>query len=122
MAMKRRTVCEFSYSGDLWSIVQRWAGQAGFIEREKEGSRRLYRKGGWGILMAPAFLEIRQTKGRVVLEAWVKADVFLILSFLTGQKPETAIESGGLTAAVPRKSAREAVNRLLVQLNQPPIS
>ena len=68
--------------------------------------------------MAPAFLEVRREGGRVVLETWVKADMFLILSFLAGQKPETAIESGGLTASVPRRRARESVNQLLARLGQ----
>lgn len=68
--------------------------------------------------MAPAFLEIRHEMGKVTLEAWVKADFFLVLSLLTGRGPETGIESGGLTATVPRQRAREAVNKLLLKLNQ----
>jgi hypothetical protein len=120
MSTTRRSIREFSCSEDLWPTVESWAAQTGFTEREKTADRRLYRKGG-GLLMAPAFVEIRREGRRVVLEAWVKADMFLILSFLAGQKPETAIESGGLTASVPRKRAREAVNQLLTRLGQKPI-
>ncbi|MBE0597881.1 MAG: hypothetical protein IH614_11475 [Desulfuromonadales bacterium] len=71
--------------------------------------------------MAPAFLEIRQEGGNVTLEAWVKADALLIVSFLAGQKPEMAIGAGGLTAAVPRRRARDAINPLLERLGQPPV-
>jgi hypothetical protein len=115
--MNRRTVRDFSYTKDLWPIVDSWAAQTGFVEREKSPNRRLYRKGG-SLVMAPAFLEIRREGRKVSLEAWVKADALLILSFLAGQKPEMAIESGALTAAFPRKRAREAVNQLLTRLGQ----
>jgi hypothetical protein len=120
MSTNRRSIREFSYSEDLWPAVESWAAQTGFVEREKTADRRLYRKGGH-LIMAPAFLEIRREGRRVVLEAWVKADLFLILSFLTGQKPEIAIEPGALTAAIPRKRARAAVNQLLTRLGQKPI-
>jgi hypothetical protein len=121
MAQPRRTVRDFPYTGDVWPLIESWAAQTGFVELDKSSIRRLYRKGG-GLLMAPAFLEIRHEGGRVALEAWVKADFFLILSVLAGQKPETAIESGGLTAALPRKRAREAINELLSRLGQQPIA
>jgi hypothetical protein len=72
--------------------------------------------------MAPAFVEIRHEGGRVSLEAWVKADPMLILRFFSGQKPEMAIESGGVTAAFPRSRARQAINQLLARLGQKPIA
>lgn len=119
--MKGRTVREFVYMAEIWPLIDTWAAESGFKLKRSEGTRRLYRKGCWP-LMAPAFVEIQQDKGRVILETWVKADFFLILSILTGKGPETGIESGGLSAAVPRKRAREAVNQLLKKLNQPPIN
>lgn len=117
----RRSRRDFSYAGEIWPILESWAAQSGFIEREKTPNRRLYQKRG-GLLMAPAFLAVRQDGGKVILEAWVKADAFIILSFLAGQTPEMAIGSGGLTAAVPRKRARAAINPLLERLGQPPIT
>jgi hypothetical protein len=119
--MQRRTVREFNYNAELWPLVDVWAAETGFRLLQSEVSRRLYRKGRWP-LMAPAFLEIRHEKGRVTLETWVNADFFLVLSMLTGKGPESRIESGGLTASVPRKRAREAVNKLLKRLNQKPIA
>jgi hypothetical protein len=119
--MKGRTILEFPCPADFWSQVDAWAAETGFILQGREGKRRLYRKGFW-LLMAPAWLEIRQEGRRATLEAWVKSDFFLILNILAGSKPETAIKSGGLTAAVPRKRAREAVNRLLSRFGQPPVT
>lgn len=115
--MKGRTVREFNYKGDLWALVDGWAAETGFKLQQQEESWRRYRKGGW-LLMAPAFLEIRQDRGKVKLEAWVKADFFLVVSLLTGKKAETGIEPGGLTAAVPRKRARADLNLLLQRLGQ----
>ncbi len=115
--MKGRTVREFNYRGDLWPLVDAWASETGYRLVKQEDSGRLYRKGGW-LLMAPAFLEIRQDRGKVRLEAWVKADFFLVVSLLTGKKAETGIEPGGLTAAVPRKRARVDLNLLLQRLGQ----
>jgi len=119
--MKGRTVREFVYKAEVWPLVDTWAAETGFKLVSGEGKRRLYRKGRWP-LMAPAFVVIQQIQERVTLESWVKADFFLILSILTGKGPETGIESGGLSAAVPRHRARDAVNQLLKRLNQKPIT
>ena len=72
--------------------------------------------------MAPIMVELRQEGEIATLEAWVAADMFLILSVLTGSKPEAAIESGGMTAMVPRRRARTAVNVLLRSFKQKPIA
>ncbi len=119
--MKGRTVLEFPCPRDLWPQVEAWAAETGFILARQEGTRRAYRKGHW-LLMAPAWVELRQEGKQVILEAWVKADSFLLLSLLAGKKPETAIDSGGLIAAVPKRRAREAVNRLLARFGQKPVS
>lgn len=44
--IKRRTIREFPYGDDLWSLVEGWAEQSGFLESERSENRRLYRKGG----------------------------------------------------------------------------
>lgn len=119
--MKGRTVREFSCPRDLWSQVDAWAQETGFRLIRQEDETRTYRK-GHALLMAPAWVEIRREGRNAVLEAWVTADFYLILSLLSGKKPETAIESGGLTATVPRRRAREAVNRLLIRFGQKPLS
>lgn len=119
--MRRRTVREFPRPKHLWNQVDAWAEENGFELKEEEGGRRLYRKGHW-MLMAPAFVEVRQEGKQAVFEAWVKADIFLILSLLAGRKPEAAVDSGGLTAALPRRLAREAFNKLLARFDQKPVS
>lgn len=119
--MKGRTVREFSCPKDLWSQVDAWAEETGYRLVRQEDDIRTYRK-GHALLMAAAWVEIRREGRRAVLEAWVNADFYLILSLLSGKKPETGIESGGLTATVPRRRAREAVNRLLVRFGQKSLS
>lgn len=118
--MKGRTVVEFPCPGDFWLQVEAWAVTSGFSLQRQDGNRRVYRKGHW-LLMAPAWVELRLEGRRAILEAWVKADSYLILSLLAGKKPETGIESGGLIAALPRRRAREAVNRLLERFGQAPL-
>jgi hypothetical protein len=118
--MKGRTVREFSSHADLWALVENWAAENGYNLKIKDRNRRIYSKGN-RLIMAPAHLEIRKQNSRVTLEAWVSADMFLIMSLLKGKKPEAGIESGGMTATIPRKRARIAVNRLLEKLGQGPI-
>jgi len=115
--MKGRTTREFTCKSALWPVIDNWAAESGFVLETKEAARRIYRKGN-RLLMAPAYLEIRQKGSKVTLEAWISADAYLILSLLTGKKPESRIDSGGLTASVPRKRARDAVNRLLAKFGQ----
>lgn len=118
--MNKRTSLEFPCPKDLWPQVDAWAAETGFTLKQQEDNRRVYRK-GHPLLMAPAWVEVRRSGKWVTLEAWVAADMFLVLSMLGGKKAETGIASGGLTAALPRRRARTAVNRLLRRFNQKPI-
>jgi len=115
--MKNRTVREFTYRGDLWPLVDAWVAETGYRLEQQEDGHRLYRK-GFPLVMAPSMVEITEQKGRVTLQAWVKADPYLFLAILTGRTPEMAIDSSGLTATVPRRRAREMVNILLRKLGQ----
>lgn len=119
--MKGRTVREFPSPPNLWSQVDAWAAETDFRLDRREEKRRIYRKGN-RLLTAPLWVEIRQQGKQAVLEAWVTADFYLFLSLLSGKKPETAIESGGLTACIPRRRAREAFNRLLGRFGQNPVT
>ena len=118
--MKSRTSREFTYNGDFWTLVDEWAAETGFKVREQEGDWRLFQR-GIPLTMAPSMVEIRKRKAKVTVEAWVKADPYLILAFLTGRSSEMGIESGGLTALFPRKRTRDAVNILLRRLGEPPV-
>lgn len=120
--MKKRTSRNFPCKSDPWPMVETWALETGFRLCREEAGKRLYRKGGGWLLMAPSFVEISRQGTELAVEAWVKADLYLILSIFGDRSPEAAIESGGLTASVPRKRARDAVNRLLGRFGQPPIA
>lgn len=119
--MNKRTIVSFNQPRNFWAQVDSWATQTGFVLTDKKANQRRYRKGN-RLLMAPILVDLRQEGKNAVLEAWVAADRFLILSVLAGKKPETGIESGGLTAMVPRRRAREAVNSLLCRFNQKPLT
>ncbi len=119
--MKKRTIREFTYKSDLWSVVDSWAAGAEFTLEQQEDSFRSYKKGRW-LLMAPTIVEIRQDGDRVTLQTWLKADLYLTMNLMTGKPPEGGLESGGLNAWIQRKRAREAVNRLLKNLGQKPIT
>lgn len=119
--MQGRTRREFTCPEDLWLQVAVWAAETGFTLHAQEDSRRVYRKGHW-LLMPTAWVEIHQQGRQVSLAAWIKADLYLVLNLMTGRKAEAGIESGGLTAALPRRRARAAVNRLLARLGQQPLA
>ena len=119
--MKGRTTREFDYSAPIWPIVEAWAAEHGYLLKKQEGATRLYQKSHWQ-LMAPTCLQLTQQGDQVVLEAWIKADFYLLMSLLTGKQPEARLESGGLVATVPRRIARVAVNKLLSTLGQQLIS
>jgi hypothetical protein len=119
--MLGRTTREFPYKAELWPQVEAWAAAAGYTLAEQQPQRRRYRK-GHQLLSAPAFLELTREGDRVTLQAWIKADMYLIMALLTGKPPEAGIESGGLTAWIPRQRARKAVNLLLEKLGVPPVT
>lgn len=119
--MNRRTIVSFPCPKDFWLQVETWAAETGFNLNSRDGEQRLYRK-GHRLLMAPIWVALRREGKMVTLEAWVVADMFLFLSALAGKKPEAGIGSGGLTALLPRRRGRQAVNILLRRFNQKPIT
>jgi len=119
--LSTRAIREFSYQSDLWPVVDRWAAENGFVLLQQEPSRRLYRRGRL-LLLGPTMVEIAENQGTITLQAWIKAELFMLMEQLMAKTPEVTIESGGLTAWVPRIKARKVVNRLLAMLGQNPIS
>jgi hypothetical protein len=118
--MDQRTRLCFVQNGNIWPQVEPWAASNGFNLKSSSGTERLYQK-GTGFLVAPMMLSIGQTDGKIVLEAWVRCNLFIRLSSLFILPPEMGIQSGGFKAVLPRSIARNAVNVLLQQLGQPPI-
>lgn len=115
--MSGRTNLSFDVNREIWPDVNQWAAENGFVKKEGEGSRVLFQKGK-GFLVAPMMCDIRVEGSRVELECWVRANLFVRLMALFLIPSEMHIEPGGMKMAVPRKIARNAVNKLLEKLGQ----
>jgi len=118
--MNSRTILRFKSAGDIWPIVNRWASQNGYKLKQSVGRECLFQK-GIGFWVAPMMLKVKQENQETIIEAWVRANLFVRISSLFILPAEMEIASGGLKAVIPRNMARKAVNTLLAQLNQPPI-
>ena len=118
--MSKRTMLRFSYLGDVWAVIEKWAGENGYRQKESAGPERLYQK-GTGFLVAPMMLKVRSENKEVSIEAWIPANILARIASLFILPAEMGIESGGFKAVLPRNIARKAVNVLLGQLGQPPI-
>jgi hypothetical protein len=119
--MSKRTVLRFSHTGDIWPIVEGWARQNGYRQKEAAGPERVYQK-GVGFLVAPMMLKVRYEKQEANIEAWVRANILVRLMSLFTLPKEMGIESGGFRAVMPRNIARKAVSELLAELGQPAVS
>ena len=118
--MNKRTTFRFESAGDIWPIVEKWANENEFSQKESRGHERLYQKGA-GFLVAPMMLKVRHENQETNVEAWIRANIFVRLMSLFILPSEMGIESGGFRGVLPRNIARKGVNMLLAQLNQPPI-
>ena len=118
ITMTQRTKISFQLSADVGPSVERWAGANGFNPRASAGPGRLYQK-GVGFLVAPMMLSVQQANGQVALEVWIRCNLFVRIFSLFILPAEMGIESGGFRGVLPRKIARDAVNRLLFDLGQP---
>jgi len=116
----KRTIRDFAYSGDLWSVVDAWAQETKYVPVGGEREDRVYQR-GVGFWVAPQMLSIRRDGDNVHLEAWIRAGLFVRLMSLFILPSEMHIGPGGMRAALPRKIARGMVNDLLERLGQPPI-
>lgn len=119
--MEKRTHIKFDHESDIWHIVQKWALENRYKERESFTNGKLYQK-GTGFLVAPMMLKIEQIGSSVSLEAWVRANIFVRAMSLFILPSEMEIGPGGFRGAAPRSIARKAVNKLLVLLGQREIS
>jgi hypothetical protein len=119
--MSTRTTLRFSSPGEIWPVIDKWANENGYKQKESVGPERLYQK-GTGFLVAPMMLKIRQENQETNLEAWIRSNTLVRLMSLFILPAEMGIESGGFKAVIPRNMARKAVNTLLTQLGQTPIA
>jgi hypothetical protein len=119
--MNPRTVRDFEYSGDSRPIVDAWAVENGFRLLDGTGAARLFQK-GHGFWTAPVRFEASQEGSKVHLETWIPMNLLVRLMALFMLPKQMGVESGGFRAALPRKIARQAVNRLFEKLGQPPVA
>ncbi len=108
----------FRSAGDIWPVVNKWAGENGYKLKQSAGQERVFQK-GIGFLVAPMMLKVKQENQETIIEAWIRANLFVRISCFFILPAEMGIESGGFRAVIPRNIARKAVNTLLAQLNQP---
>lgn len=117
----KRAIIEFTPNGDPWPAILEWAQNTKYRPLTRgEGSAHFQK--GLGFWVAPQNLFVEVTPESVRLEAWISAGMFVRAMSLCILPAEITIESGGFTAALPRKMARKDVNRLLETLGQPPLS
>jgi len=118
--MNTRTVRDYTLNFDPWPIMDRWAADTGYRLKESNPTGRLYQK-GHGFLVAPMMFEVRQSGYQFHFEIWIRVNTFTRLFAFFLIPAEMGIESGGFKLVVPRKIAREAVNKLMAALQLPPI-
>jgi hypothetical protein len=114
----RRAIIEFSPDGDPWPVILEWAQQSKYLPIQRADGAAHFQK-GLGFWVAPQNLHVTVAPDTVRLEAWISANTFVRAMSLCILPSEITIESGGFTAALPRKMARKDVNRLLETLGQP---
>ncbi len=120
--MADRSIRDFQTSYAVAPIADAWAGQNGFAltEMEPDGSRHYVR--GSGLLTGQMVCVVRQAGPHVRIEAHIHARLAARISALFLIPADKSIEPGGFVGALPRKICRDAVDKLLAQLGQPPIT
>jgi hypothetical protein len=115
-----RTILTFPTPANFWPTVDAWAKAKGYRQVAGDNAHRTLQK-GIGFLVAPMMVDVSEQDGKVTLQAWVRAGMFVRACALFLIPSEMGIESGGFKMSLPRKIARNGVNDLLAQLPQPPI-
>jgi hypothetical protein len=119
--MADRTVRDFQVPFLVAPYADAWAGANHFGLKfvEPDGSRHYQR--GEGILTGQMFCVVRQSGPNVRIEAWIHARLLARISALFLIPTDMSVEPGGIKGSLPRKICRDAVDKLLAQLGQPPI-
>ena len=99
-------------------IVEGWANTNNFKLKLAAGNEKTYQR-GVGFLVGPTMLRIKPENHELVLEVWIRMNLFTRLMSLFILPAEIGIESGGLKAVLPRSMARNLFNQLLAHLRQP---
>jgi hypothetical protein len=119
--MADRTVCDFYVPFDVAPYADAWAQANRFRLKsiDPDGARRYQR--GDGIVTGVMLAVVRQAGPAVRIETWIHATLVARIGALFLIRENMSVESGGVRGVLPRKTCREAVNKLLLQLGQQPI-
>jgi hypothetical protein len=119
--MESKTVRDFRVNGDVTAIADAWASANNFKLRvvDPDGTRRYQR--GQGLMVNAQHALLRQSGSDVHLEAWTHATLLDRIAVLGMMPANMAVDGGGLRGRIPRKRAKESVNKLLAQLGQEPL-
>ncbi len=115
--MKPRTRLEFHFAFNPWPEIELWAREEGYKIQHSTSTHRLYQK-GLGLMVAPMMLSASREGEQMVVEAWVRCNLFMRLMALMLLPAEMHVGSGGFIAVLPRAIARKSINKLLTQLKQ----
>ena len=118
--MTARTELAYVCNFNIWPVVERWSNIEDARKQSSNGSRRLYQKGR-GLLVAPMMFSFRQEGADVWIEAWVRCNLLLRICSAFILPAEMSVESGGFRGVLPRKIARDALNRFLQQIGAAPL-
>jgi hypothetical protein len=116
-----RTKLDFSFTGDIHPILEKWASENSFSIRKGARGAETYRHSG-GVMMTPVMLQIKQSGKNVHLETWLQVDLLTEFITLFNAPAQSAIDSKTQSLWREREIARLYVNNLLKELGQPPIS
>jgi hypothetical protein len=118
----QRTTIKIELRGDPWPVIDGWGKATGYLPQSSPSpNSRVYQK-GTGFLVAPMMLAAQVDGNVLTLQAWARGTFIARLFSFFILPAEMHIGSGGFKAALPRKIARENVNKLLAQLGGPPIT
>ena len=115
-ASKSRTTIRLN--NNTLQVVEGWANANNFKQKSAAGNEKTYQR-GVGFLVGPTMLRIRPENHELVLEVWIRMNLFTRLMSLFILPAEIGIESGGFKSVLPRTMARNLFNQLLAHLGQP---
>jgi hypothetical protein len=118
----QRSIRDFQVPFEVAPIADAWASANGFAldEVEPDGSRHYVR--GSGLLTGQMMCVVRQSGQHVRVEGFIHARLSARIGALFLIPENKSIAPGGIVGVLPRTMCRDAVNKLLAQLGQPPIT
>lgn len=104
---------------NFFQVIETWAKAEGWkLLGDKSDMKVKNYQRGYGFWTAPMKLELVDKGSEVEAKAWIPANLFVRLMTLFIIPKQMGIESGGFKGVLPRKIARESINRLIESLGQ----